>query len=128
MICVVSKFCIATAIASPAQTFTTVANFHFTNGSGPNAGLIQGTDGNFYGTTLLGGTNNNCTDRCGTVFKITAKGTLTTLHSFDGTDGSSPTGLVQATDGNFYGTTANGGAYDKPMAVVRHSKSRHRVL
>jgi len=47
MICSDSMFCIATAIASPAQTLTTVANFHFTNGAGPNAGLIQGTDGNF---------------------------------------------------------------------------------
>jgi uncharacterized repeat protein (TIGR03803 family) len=67
--------------------------------------LIQGTDGNFYGTTGQGGTNNNCTDGCGTVFKITAKGVLTSLHSFDGTDGSTPNaGLVQGIDGDFYGT------------------------
>jgi uncharacterized repeat protein (TIGR03803 family) len=111
MICVVSMFCIATASASPAQTFTTAVNFGFTDGSGPNAELIQGNDGNFYGTTLLGGASNNCTDGCGTVFKITAKVALT-LHSFEGTDGSSPTGLVQSTDGNFYGTTANGGTYN----------------
>lgn len=109
-VCVLSMFCIAAAIALPAQTFTTLMNFDFTHGSGPNAELIQGTDGNFYGTTLLGGTNNNCADNCGTVFKITAKGALTTLHNFDGTDGSSATGLIQGTDGSFYGTTANGGA------------------
>jgi uncharacterized repeat protein (TIGR03803 family) len=49
---------------------------------------------------------------CGTVFKITPAGTLTTLHRFDRTDGEMPYGeVVQATDGNFYGTTLNGGAY-----------------
>lgn len=115
MICVVSVFCVATAITSHAQTFATVANFDYTNGSGPNALLVQGTDGNFYGTTLLGGASNNCTDNCGTVFKITAQGTLTTLHSFDGTDGYMATGLVQGINGNFYGTTASGGASNSCM-------------
>jgi uncharacterized repeat protein (TIGR03803 family) len=67
---------------------------------------IQGTDGNFYGTTYLGGSKE-----LGTVFKITPSGTLTTLHTFDGTDGSQPlAGLVQASDGNFYGTTYMGGS------------------
>jgi uncharacterized repeat protein (TIGR03803 family) len=109
MICFVSIFCMATAIALPAQTFTTLGNFDGTGGSGPNTALVQGADGNFYGTTLLGGTN--CPRfGCGTVFKATPSGTLTALHSFGGTDGSYATGLVQGTDGNFYGTTANGGA------------------
>lgn len=77
-----------------------------TDGTSPYAGLVQGTDGNFYGTTLGGGTNHN-----GTVFKITSTGTLTTLHRFVHTDGFAPSaGLVQATDGNFYGTTSAGGA------------------
>jgi uncharacterized repeat protein (TIGR03803 family) len=44
------------------------------------------------------------------VFKITLTGTLTTLHSFDSTDGDAPRALVQGTDGNFYGTTTQGGA------------------
>jgi uncharacterized repeat protein (TIGR03803 family) len=71
---------------------------------------MQGTDGSLYGTTFAGGTNGY-----GTVFKITLGGALTTLYSFcsmaNCTDGSYPTaGLVQATDGNFYGTTANGGS------------------
>jgi len=109
MICVVSMFCIAATIASPGQTFTTLVNFDLTDGSGPNAGLVQGTDGNFYGVTGLGGTSHNCTDGCGTVFKITRSGTLTTLHSFNGADGAFATGLIQGSDGNFHGTTANGG-------------------
>jgi uncharacterized repeat protein (TIGR03803 family) len=79
----------------------------------PIAGLVQGTDGKFYGTTQDGGTNN-CDGGlgCGTVFSITADGTLATLHRFDGTDGDFPTGtMVQGGDGKFYGTTVDGGAY-----------------
>ena len=73
----------------------------------PYAGLVQATDGNFYGTTNDGGAN----DGYGTIFKITPSGTLTTLHSFDRTDGEDPeAGLVQDTDGNFYGTAYAGGA------------------
>ena len=75
----------------------------------PKRALVQGTDGNFYGTTVEGGAN--CPPLgCGTIFKITPSGTLTTLHSFGGTDGTEPHGLVQATNGNFYGTTSFGGA------------------
>jgi uncharacterized repeat protein (TIGR03803 family) len=79
-----------------------------TDGANPNAALIQATDGNLYGTT----TNGGASDR-GTVFKITAAGTLTVLHAFAGgtTDGAWPyAALIQAADGNFYGTTEHGGA------------------
>ena len=110
MVGVVLAICAAAAIAS-AQAVTTLASFVITNGADPFTGLVQGPDGNFYGTTQAGGASANCTNGCGTVFKITAAGTLTTLHSFDGTDGSGPEGgLVLATDGNFYGTTYAGGA------------------
>jgi uncharacterized protein (TIGR03437 family) len=89
-------------------TLTTVYNFGSTfgstDGSGPYSALVQATDGNFYGTTLVGGTNG-----AGTVFKLTPTGMLTTLHSFVTTDGSEPAGLVQAADGNLYGTTRGGG-------------------
>src|ERR1035438_3672421 len=110
-------FCAATAIASPAQAFTTVVSFDGVNNANPTAPLIQGNDGNFYGTTFAGGIQGgNCANyggACGTVFKMTSEGTLTTLHNFDVTDGSQPyAGLVQATDGNFYGTTIYGGAND----------------
>ena len=95
---------------SPAGTLTTLHIFDGSDGGGPTAGLVQGTDGNFYGTTIEGGTSNNCPDGCGTVFKITPGGTLITLHSFDRTDGESPYGgLVQASNGIFYGTTEYGG-------------------
>jgi uncharacterized repeat protein (TIGR03803 family) len=77
----------------------------------PTGALVQASDGNFYGTTVLGGYNYCTPGGCGTVFNITPSGSLTTLHSFDITDGYSPyAGLIYARDGNFYGTTAFGGA------------------
>ena len=78
------------------------------DGGHPKAGLVQGSDGNFYGTTLFGGYRNNLNNYGnGTVFKISATGALTTLYSFTGgKDGGTPyAGLVQGSDGNFYGTT-----------------------
>ena len=79
------------------------------DGSEPYAGLIQASDGNFYGTTLGGGSNG-----VGTIYSITPSGTapskLTVLHSFDGTDGFQPqAALIQANDGNLYGVTSGGG-------------------
>jgi uncharacterized repeat protein (TIGR03803 family) len=74
---------------------------------------VQATDGNFYGTTPYSEVHNPiCNDlHCGTVFKITPAGTVSTLHHFDLTDGGFPTGgLVQATNGKFYGTTVRGGS------------------
>jgi len=75
------------------------------DGTYPNAALVPGGDGSFYGTTAYGGTNGD-----GTVFKISTNGALTTLYSFTGgTDGRSPNGLTQGSDGIFYGTTGGGG-------------------
>jgi uncharacterized repeat protein (TIGR03803 family) len=95
-------------MALPAQTFNTIYSFvqNVTDGSLPYSGLVQGTRGQFYGTTSSGGTNG-----IGTVFSITPGGALTTLHSFDDTDGNSPVaGLIQGANGDFYGTTFQGGA------------------
>ena len=67
---------------------------------------MQGSDGNFYGTTTSGGDTNGD----GTIFQMTPSGVLTTLHVFDGTDGSQPhAALALGSDGNFYGTTQSGG-------------------
>ena len=85
------------------------ANWKYENSGGaqPRAGLIQARDGNLYGTTWLGGPNGD-----GVVFRITKAGQLTVLHSFSGPDGADPVPdcLVQASDGNLYGTTYHGGA------------------
>ena len=91
---------------------TSLAAFDYDNGSGPEAGLMLGPDGNFYGTTCDGGDTGN-----GVVFQITTAGALTTLYSFSAislsstnTDGANPYGgLTLGPDGNFYGTTTNGG-------------------
>ncbi len=94
---------------TPDGTLTTLHLFDFTDGQEPNGALVQATDGNFYGTMGFGG--STCSLGCGTVFKMTPDGTLSTLHSFDGADGWLPLGgLLQATDGNFYGTTTYGGS------------------
>jgi uncharacterized repeat protein (TIGR03803 family) len=107
----------ATAAASlPAQTFTTLFNFDGMNGMGPSAGLVQGTDGNFYGTTEFGGANNACPTGCGTVFKITPCGALTTLHSFEYGGFLPVAGLVQGASGDFYGTTLYGGTNSSECA------------
>jgi len=95
---------------TPGGTFTTLHSFADTDGANPQAGLVLGSDGNFYGTTPFSQASSACPLGCGTVFKVTPGGTLTTLHSFAGTDGSGPLArMIQGTDGNFYGTTYGGG-------------------
>jgi uncharacterized repeat protein (TIGR03803 family) len=97
----------------PDGTLTTLYSFcaqtNCTDGEYPGAALIQGQDRNFYGTTAEGGANRGS----GTLFKLTPSGKLTTLYSFcardNCLDGSYPLGLVQASDGNFYGVTYYGG-------------------
>ena len=97
--------CLATAIVSSAQTFTTIAALRLAYNDHPGAALAQATNGNFYGTTSGG----CCVS--GTVFKITPSGKVTSLHAFDGTDGAGlDARLVLATDGSIYGTTYSGGA------------------
>jgi len=92
------------------------------DGSNPYASVVQGTDGAFYGTTVSGGTNVSLFGSgYGTIFRITTNGTLTTLYSFGGVqdtngyalDGANPQGgVVQGSDGGFYGATAYGGEGD----------------
>ena len=85
-----------------------LVNGHCSDGAYPYyTPLVQATNGYLYGTTEAGGTDGD-----GTVFQITTSGTLKTLHSFDGMDGSELyAGLVQDTNGEFYGTTSTGGTH-----------------
>jgi uncharacterized repeat protein (TIGR03803 family) len=120
--------CVAAAVASSAQTFTSLANFDGTDGSKPESWPMQGTDGNLYGTALDGGAFGN-----GTVFKMTPNGTLTTLYSFCSqpicADGDTPEGgLTLGTDGNFYGATLAGGAQFEGMIYKITPKGALTVL
>jgi uncharacterized repeat protein (TIGR03803 family) len=96
-------------------TGTLTVRHSFANATGnlglnSNSGVILGFNGNFYGVTNRGGTGN-CVFACGSVFSMTPTGLLTTLYSLDGNpDGTGPWGLVQDTNGTFYGTTLSGGA------------------
>jgi uncharacterized repeat protein (TIGR03803 family) len=92
---------LAAVIVASAQTLTTLATFDKTNGLHPFDGLVQGLDGNFYGTTH--GDRVGRTFYAGTVFRVTPSGTLTTVH--DVGTAYPYAGLLLAADGSFYGTT-----------------------
>lgn len=97
---------------SPPVEYTVLYSFAGGSSDGANpTGLIQASDGNFYGTTLGGAVQGQ--GQYGTIYKITPQGAETVLHSFgpSNADGYLPeAGLVQASNGNLYGTTAEGGA------------------
>ncbi len=102
---------------TPGGQFQSLYSFPASSlGSYPYAALIQASDGNLYGTTYLGGSAVD--NQRGTVFQVTPAGNLTPLIFFTGTNGAYPgaspqSSLVQGRDGNFYGTTVNGGVYAK---------------
>jgi uncharacterized repeat protein (TIGR03803 family) len=119
--------CAATAIDLPAQTFTTLLSFDGTEGASPWAGLAQGTSGDLYGVAELGGANGG-----GAVFGITPSGALTTLYSFCATNNTGCTegygpvaGLIQGTNGDFYGTTQGGGSSFATYRFGRHGLQNH---
>jgi uncharacterized repeat protein (TIGR03803 family) len=106
-------------------TVTSLASFNSVNGAGPEAGLVLGKDGIFYGSATFGGPNN---PGFGTLFKITTAGVLTTLFSFHFTDGSEPsTRLIQANDGTLYGTTQTGGSTNDIFGSVLGSGTVFRI-
>lgn len=104
---------------TPAGEVTNLVTFIGTNGFYPNCALVQGANGNFYGTTTGGTTNegafagggtNSVAVTNGTIFMVTPSGALTTLVAFAEINGKNPVaGLVLHSNGNFYGTTQNGG-------------------
>jgi uncharacterized repeat protein (TIGR03803 family) len=99
--------CAAVTRAYAQVSFQVLHPFTSAEGYDPHAGLIQAIDGDFYGTTTLGGGSAG-----GSIFRMAHDGTVTVLHSFSGTDGvDSEAELIQAQDGHFYGTTAAGGAF-----------------
>jgi uncharacterized repeat protein (TIGR03803 family) len=120
---------------TPTGTLSTLYQFDGSSqGYGLGGGVIQGADGNFYGTTEEGGaTSAFCPAGCGTVFKLTPKGVLSTVYSFCPqnycSDGEYPAGsLVQGPDGNFYGTTTSGGLYKKGTIFRVSSQGVFKLL
>ncbi len=110
-------------VANGSGAITTLASFNGINGEYPDAALIMDSSGNLYGTTTDGG--DGAPYRDGTVFEL-AKGTstITTLVSFNGSNGDHPTDdLIMDSSGNLYGTTENGGAKEdgSVFAVLAHT-------
>ena len=111
---VVVVFALFVTASLQAQSYQQLAVFNGTNGDAPQGSVIQGTDGNFYGTTKSGGVGD-CPGKCGTIFKMTPQGNLTTLYDFCKKGGACIDGyypvaaLLLGKDGNFYGTTSSGG-------------------
>jgi uncharacterized repeat protein (TIGR03803 family) len=106
---------VTVVVTIPSGTFTLLYSFSGPDGQGPNGPLVQGLDGNFYGTTSLGGSLLIGGLRLGgTAFRMTPAGGLTVLHNFAGgpSDGRSVGALIQGSDGNFYGSTLFGGPAD----------------
>ncbi len=107
----VTVFLVAASVASAQAVFTQLVAFNGTEGSGPSYEyLVQGTDGQIYGTASVGGNQYGS----GTIYKITTSGTFTQLWTFCGltncADGDLPVGgLVLAPNGNFYGTASEFG-------------------
>lgn len=102
---------VLTAGVAAAQSFNVLSNLTAKTGYDSVAPLLQGSDGNFYGTTSGGGNMSACQlNGCGTVFQLTPAGTLTVIHMFTGdSDGYAPqSGLIEV-NGVLYGTTAHGG-------------------
>lgn len=102
---------VVTGGVAAARSFNVLSNLTAKTGYDSVAPLLQGSDGNFYGTTSSGGNMSACQlNGCGTIFQITPSGTLTVLHMFSGdSDGSTPqSGLIEA-NGALYGTTSHGG-------------------
>ncbi|HWD18230.1 MAG TPA: choice-of-anchor tandem repeat GloVer-containing protein [Verrucomicrobiae bacterium] len=97
---------------TPGGVLTKLVSFNAGNGGHPAGALIQGIDGNFYGTTVWGGdltTGNG--NGFGTAFRVTPSGTLTTVLAFNGVNGGWPyAGLTLGSDGLYYGATTRGGS------------------
>jgi uncharacterized repeat protein (TIGR03803 family) len=109
---------------TPAGAMTLLATlFEF-----PYAPLFYASDGNFYGTTFAGGSGGGCFNGCGTVFRMTPNGTITTLYNFDGIHGQNPYASVfEGSDNNLYGTASAGGS-DNEGTIFRLSPRGIAVL
>ncbi len=115
---------LAVVIASHAQTFTSLHSFDRNDGQFPMASLVQGRNGDFYGTAFKGGNVGECSEGfgCGMVYQITSDGALQTLYNFDGTAGEYPeAALIQTHNGNLYGTASSSGNFGGTVFKISDS-------
>ncbi len=114
------------SLAAFAQTFRVLHTFNRTDGSQPYGRLVQGLDGNLYGTTSGGGTHNGH----GTIFKIDASGGFTNLFNFngEGDGGQLYDGLTLVPDGSFYGVTSVGGLPARGGTIFKLTRSKFTTL
>jgi len=108
-----------------SRNYKGVHNFDYTHGAGPEGGLIRASDGNFYGTTSYGGTNND-----GTIYRLAQNGTFTSLYSFEtNSTGAAPSdNLAQGFDGKLYGRTYYGGEFGLGTLYSITTNGQFRVL
>jgi uncharacterized repeat protein (TIGR03803 family) len=127
IVAIVLVLCLAGSRCAQAQQANMATLYQFTNGvdgSGVSVSLVQGNDGNIYGTSPDGGTN-----RAGIIFKVTLGGEFTTLHSFNAsTDGRVPARLIQGANGIFYGIAYGGGPKDGGTVFQVTSQGVFKVL
>ncbi len=125
LVCSILVFALACPVLAQHVNVNQLYSFGGSAGANPLYGaLVQGQDGLLYGTTVYGGDHN-----MGVVFKIDTSGNITTLHSFNGSDGSFPWGgLTLGPDGNFYGGTPNGGAGSFGVIFKISSTGEYTVL
>lgn len=100
------------------------------DGNDPYGGVVRDRQGNFYGTTIGGGTSDCVGEGCGIVYKIDASGEETILHRFtNGADGGHPSDtLLQDSGGNLYGTTDSGGPKDAGLVFEIDETGNETVL
>jgi uncharacterized repeat protein (TIGR03803 family) len=118
-------FVLASCAFTFSQTLTVLHTFHGSDGEDPVSGLVLGSDGNLYGTTISGGAKN-----CGTVFKITQSGKFTSIYSFKGgNDGCQPrASVIRDAAGNLYGTTSSGGRSNEGTVFKINNSGRESVI
>ena len=108
--------------------YSAIHNFNGADGCNPTAGLLLGRDGNFYGTAGSGG--NGCGGfGCGVVFKMDPQGNVSVLYNFTGgADGLYPSGVVQDSDLNLYGTASYGGDFNQGVVFKVNQQGHESVL
>ena len=103
---------------TPAGEITSIYSFcsqpNCADGAVPKTAPVLGSDGNLYGVTYAGGSDLGNASGWGTLYRLTLDGQITILHTFCTSpciDGANPIGITLASDGNFYGTTSEGGEF-----------------